>query len=41
MMGEGDPPKVLLRSTKIKINGITVDELAAKIEAELNKISNT
>ena len=41
MMGEGDPPKVLLRSTKIKINGITVDELAAKIEAELNKISIT
>jgi hypothetical protein len=39
MKGEGDPPKVLLRSAKIKITGITVDELAAKIDAELNKIS--
>jgi hypothetical protein len=38
MNGEGDPPKVLLRSAKIKITGITVDELAAKIDAELNKI---
>lgn len=38
MKGEGDPPKVLLRSAKIKITGITVDELAAKIDAELNKI---
>jgi hypothetical protein len=41
MNGEGDPPKVLLRSTKIKINGITVDELAAKIDAELKKISKS
>jgi hypothetical protein len=38
MNGEGDPPKVLLRSAKIRITGITVDELAAKIDAELNKI---
>jgi hypothetical protein len=41
MKGEGDPPKVLLRSAKIKITGITVDELAAKIDAELNKIPAT
>ena len=41
MKGEGDPPKVLLRSAKIKTTGITVDELAAKIDAELKKISKT
>jgi hypothetical protein len=40
MKGEGDPPNVLLRSTKIKLTGITVDELASKIDAELNKVSN-
>jgi hypothetical protein len=39
--GEGDPPKVLLRSAKIKVTGITLDELAAKIDAELEKISTT
>jgi hypothetical protein len=39
MKGEGDPPRVLLRSTKIKITGITVDELAAKIDTELKRIS--
>jgi hypothetical protein len=41
MNGEGDPPNVLLRSSKIKVTGITVDELAAKIDAELNKISKS
>jgi hypothetical protein len=41
MKGEGDPPKVLLKSTKIRINGITVDELAVKIDAELKKILET
>jgi len=41
MKGEGDPPEILLRSAKIKITGITVDELAAKIDTGLKKISTT
>ena len=36
--GEGDPPDILLRSSKLKIEGITLDELAKKISDELEKI---
>ena len=36
--GEGDPPEVLLRSSKLNIKGITLDELAKKISAELEKL---
>lgn len=36
--GEGDPPEVLLRSSKLKIEGITIDELAKKISSELEKL---
>lgn len=36
--GEGDPPKVLLRSAKIKVVGISLDELAGKIETELKNL---
>ncbi len=36
--GEGDPPEVLLRSLKLKIEGITIDELAKKISDELERI---
>lgn len=39
MKGEGDSPKVALRSAKIKVVGIQIDELASKIDAELKKIS--
>jgi hypothetical protein len=39
MKGEGDSPKVALRSSKIKVVGISIDELAQKIDAELKKIS--
>ena len=39
MKGEGDPPKVTLRSAKIKVIGISIDELAQKIDAELKKIT--
>jgi hypothetical protein len=39
MKGEGDPPKVALRSAKIKVVGISIDELAGKIDVELKKIS--
>lgn len=38
MMGEGDPPEILLKSSKIKIEGITLEELAAKINSKLKKI---
>ena len=36
--GEGDPPTVLLRSSKLNIEGITIDELAKKLSAELEKL---
>ena len=36
--GEGDPPEVLLRSSKLNIKGITLDELAKKISDELEKL---
>jgi len=39
MKGEGDAPKVLLRSAKIKVVGISLDELAEKIDSELKKVS--
>ena len=39
MKGEGDPPKVSLRSAKIRVVGISIDDLAMKIDAELKKIS--
>jgi hypothetical protein len=36
--GEGDPPDVLLKSSKLKIEGITIDELAKKLNAELENL---
>jgi len=39
MKGEGDPPKVALRSAKIKVVGIPIDELASRLDAELKNIS--
>ncbi len=36
--GEGDPPEVLLKSSKLNIEGITLDELAKKLSAELEKL---
>ncbi len=36
--GEGDPPEVLLRSSKLNIEGITLDELAKKISDDLERI---
>ncbi|MFA3782352.1 hypothetical protein ABRY23_04730 [Melioribacteraceae bacterium 4301-Me] len=39
--GEGDPPEILVSSTKIKIVGISKEELAQKIREELeNKEEN-
>ncbi|HVO73413.1 MAG TPA: hypothetical protein VMT35_05285 [Ignavibacteriaceae bacterium] len=36
--GEGDNPSVLLKTTKIKILGISPEELSAKISKELEGI---
>lgn len=38
MKGEGDAPEVLIRSSKIKVVGTTLDELAKQISAELKKL---
>lgn len=38
--GEGDAPDILVNSTKIKIEGITKEELANKLTEELNKIKS-
>ena len=39
MNGEGDPPKVALRTAKIRVVGISVDDLAQKLDTELKNIS--
>ncbi|MEJ2196807.1 MAG: hypothetical protein P8X73_18380 [Ignavibacteriaceae bacterium] len=39
LSGEGDPPEVLVRSAKLKIEGITLDDLAKKIDEELKIIA--
>jgi hypothetical protein len=36
--GEGDKPSAILKSSKIKIIGITLEELAEKISKELETI---
>ena len=38
MSGEGDPPEVLVKTSKLRLEGITVQELAKKISQELEKI---
>ncbi len=38
MTGEGDPPNVLVQSSKLKIEGISPEELAEKINEEVKKI---
>ena len=38
LTGEGDAPGILLNSAKIRIKGITIEELATKIDAELKKL---
>ena len=39
LSGEGDPPEVIVRSAKLKVEGITLDDLAKKIDEELKKIT--
>ena len=38
MKGEGDDPATLIKSTKIKIEGISEEELAYKISSEIDKL---
>jgi hypothetical protein len=37
MKGEGDAPEIIVKNAKLKIEGITHDELAKKISEALNK----
>lgn len=36
--GEGDSPKILLKTSKINYEGISKEELAKKLDEELSKI---
>ncbi|MGA7720133.1 MAG: hypothetical protein WCA84_03065 [Ignavibacteriaceae bacterium] len=38
VINEGDSPAVTLRNAKVKIDGISIEELAKKISVELEKI---
>lgn len=38
VIGEGDAPSVLVHSTKVKIEGITPESLAEKLNVEVEKI---
>lgn len=40
LTGEGDAPEILVKSTKIKIIGISAAELAKKLNEEINAIKN-
>ena len=40
MTGEGDSPEILVKSTKIKIGGMTKEELAKRLTEELGKIKS-
>ncbi len=35
MQGEGDPPEVLVKSTKVQLEGISREELANRLNKEL------
>jgi len=38
MSGEGDPPEILIQTSKLKLEGISVKEFAKKINLEIEKI---
>jgi hypothetical protein len=38
MKGEGDKPEIIVKTSKIKVKGINLEELAGKIKSELEKI---
>jgi hypothetical protein len=38
--GQGDPPSILLKSSKVKVVGISLEELTKKITKELEAVKN-
>jgi hypothetical protein len=38
MIGEGDPPEILVRSLKLKFDGIAAEAFAQKLNVEIEKI---
>ncbi len=36
--GEGDNPETIVKTAKVLVEGISIEELAKKIEVEINKI---
>jgi hypothetical protein len=40
VMGEGDEPGILVKSTKVKVVGISLTELAKKLTVEIVKIKS-
>jgi len=38
--GEGDEPFITLKSTKVKVEGITLQDLAQKLVVEIDKIKS-
>ena len=40
MKGEGDSPEILVKTSKIKVKGISLEELAGRIKNELEKIKS-
>jgi hypothetical protein len=38
--GEGDEPGILVKSTKVKVEGISLKELAQRITVEIDKIKS-
>jgi len=40
VIGEGDEPSITLKSTKVKVEGITLQDLSKKIKIEIDKIKS-
>ncbi|HOI30429.1 MAG TPA: hypothetical protein PLZ15_11795 [Melioribacteraceae bacterium] len=40
LKGEGDSPEVIVRSAKFTLNGITKEELAARLNEEIAKLKS-
>jgi len=41
VLGEGDNPTVTIKSAKVKIQGISLEELANKVAVEIEKLKPT
>jgi len=40
VIGEGDAPSILIKSTKVKVSGISLQDLEKKITLEIDKIKH-